>query len=309
MARAKAKAAGRKTVARKPRKKEARFTIKGLLYAFLLIAFFLFSVGVLTYVVFFRMVVAAELSTSHAEIVFEEPEKNKRVIASQYGASLSKNPNPQIAIIIDDMGYHLEVGKKLIEMDVDLSFSFLPHAPFTPQLEKMAYKGGKTVMLHLPLQPRDDVWDPGPGALLLDELSNQRETFLQNLAMVNYATGVNNHMGSLYTENRYAMMTLLHLVAEKKMFFIDSFTSAESAGFEVAENLGLRAARRDLFLDNIQEKDEICSNIDQLVVLAKSRGKAIGIAHPHQQTLEAMEDCLVSRLAGVPVVAVEELLH
>ncbi|MBT8333320.1 MAG: divergent polysaccharide deacetylase family protein, partial [Deltaproteobacteria bacterium] len=33
------------------------------------------------------------------------------------------------------MGYHHDVGKGMLALDLNLTFSFLPHAPFTKELE------------------------------------------------------------------------------------------------------------------------------------------------------------------------------
>ncbi len=74
---AKARVLSKKTKSQR-RKKQSRFpriNLKKTLYTLLLFFFLVFSVGMLTYVVFFRMVVAAELSTfDGGAIVFEEPD-------------------------------------------------------------------------------------------------------------------------------------------------------------------------------------------------------------------------------------------
>ncbi|HER63611.1 MAG TPA: divergent polysaccharide deacetylase family protein, partial [Desulfobacteraceae bacterium] len=75
---------------------------------------------------------------------------------------------PRIAIIIDDMGHHQQVGEELLDLDMNLTFSFLPHAPFTSGQAERARQLGRDILLHMPMEPRDPRWDPGPGALYLD---------------------------------------------------------------------------------------------------------------------------------------------
>jgi len=307
---AKKRPSARKSTSRRKNKdKESRFSLKGLLYPLILAVFFVFSLGVLAYVIFFRMVVAAaEIPRTNESIVFEEPGQPQAIPYSEVDGA--DGTGPVFSIIIDDMGYHYEIGKELIELDINLSYSFLPHAPYTAELEKAAYVKGKTVLLHLPLQPKDSKWDAGPGTLYLGQLDRQRHLFLENLRQVPHATGVNNHMGSLYTENKEAMTMLLEVVAEKKLFFIDSFTSPESEAFNMAEVKGVTTLRRDTFLDNDLDIKVICDRIVELANIAKNRGKAIGIAHPHQQTLDAVKVCLEKGNGiGADLVSVEEILR
>ena len=52
--------------------------------------------------------------------------------------------------------------------------------------------------------------------------------------------------------------------------------------------MGLRSARRDVFLDNRSDPDYIRAQVRQLKALASSRGVAIGIGHDRQATLEVL---------------------
>ncbi len=307
-----ARAGTRKRSKRKTKKKAAnwlsRINIKGIIYTLFLLSLLFFSLCVLTYVIFFRMVVAAELETvseTQTEVIKYQLEEEDPSI---YLFSDGEDAQPKVAIIIDDMGYHRNLGEKLIRLPHNLSFSFLPHAPFTAKLEKMAFDHGKTVLLHQPLEPKDESWDPGPGALYLNELEQQRQIFNHNLSLVPHATGVNNHMGSLYTENEIGMKALLELIAERGLFFIDSFTTSSSQGHALARKIGIQSARRNIFLDNIQESEAICKQLEELTNTARKNGRAIGIAHPHPQTFKAIESCLHSVEKVVQLVSVDKLV-
>ena len=85
---------------------------------------------------------ATEVITIDPIIVFEEPEtasKQERAATvqpdpqGQSGPDLGKPVRPKVAIIIDDMGHHLQVGNQLLALEINLTFSFLPDAPFTEQ--------------------------------------------------------------------------------------------------------------------------------------------------------------------------------
>ena len=200
-------------------------------------------------------------------------------------------PTARFALVIDDMGYHNKIGNALLDLPLDLSFAFLPFAPHTKSQLKLARAQGRDILLHLPMEPTDKKWDPGPGALTT---SMDRETIhrivLQDLAAIPDAIGINNHMGSRFTENEPAMHNFLGLLKKRNIFFLDSQTSSNSVGLRIAKKLGVLTMRRNVFLDNQQDKDIIKKQLDALVFLAKKQGIAIGIAHPHQATLDALRD-------------------
>lgn len=266
--------------------------IKRLFSFLILVSLLVFSISVLGYVIFFRTVLAEEILPAIKHfIVFEEPDPPVPAI-SQEKPQVPAAELPMVSIIIDDMGYHEEVGDKLLKLPIELTFSFLPHAPFTLAQEETAYLMGRNVLLHLPLQPRDAKWDPGPGTLLLgDTPERYRELFEKNFNAVPHAIGVNNHMGSLFTEDATDMRRVLALVKEKDVFFVDSFTSAGSVGLELALEMGIPVARRHIFLDNQRSEEQICAQLERLVEVAEVHNLAVGIAHPYPETHQALKNC------------------
>ena len=292
------------------KRKKARFlervSYRKIAYFLAIFSLFFFSICMLGYVVFFRTVVAAELPFEEHDIQFEEP-----VVPSRDPAlSPAEKKRSQVAIIIDDMGYHPEVGRDLIALDLNLSFSFLPHAPFTKELEEMVYQKGNSILLHLPLEPRSAEWDPGPGALYLrDDSSTRRKKFNDDLRLVPHATGVNNHMGSLFTEDQRAMEELIELLSEQQLFFVDSVTTSASKGLVSAREKKVPTSRRHIFLDNVQEREAICLQLEKLIKLADHQEYAIGIGHPYPQTLSALSSCGLEMLQGVSVVGVDKLVE
>ena len=291
----------------KPKKKHGMFPSIGRLLLFLsLFLVLIFSLCAAGYVIFFRTVFAQEIMPGlKNNIVFEEP--NPPVLQEVHTKEISvkdvptdieitvieEEPElPKVAIIIDDIGYQYETGKHLLELPLEFTFSFLPFAPYTKQLEEAAYANGKTVFLHLPLEPQSADFDPGPGALMLaDSPEIQREKLQRCLAEVPHAVGVNNHMGSLYTEDKIAMERIMVELSHRSLIFVDSYTTSASVGLESARALGIKSARRNVFLDNTLSKDHICGQLEKLVKIANEGGVAIGIGHPHAATLEALKDC------------------
>lgn len=292
-----------------------------ILVFFFLFLFLLFSLLTASYVIFFRTVFASELPVSTGEnIVFEEPDPpvhQEPGDRSEFILEKKKSPRevegkgkPKVAIIIDDMGYHYRLGKRILELPVELTYSFLPFAPYTHELEKYAESLNKTILLHLPLEPKGKNWNPGPGALYLtDSPRDQEQKFQKSLAEIPHAVGVNNHMGSSFTENEFAMRRLLVQVKELSLTYIDSYTTAESVGLNLAQQMGIKSARRHVFLDNMLSETAICKQLDILVKLAEVQGAAIGIGHPHKVTLTAIKNCTPTYLERIDYVDIGEVVE
>ena len=192
---------------------------------------------------------------------------------------------------------------------MELTYSFLPFAPHTRKLENIAYSEGKTIFLHLPLQPKGTAYSPGPGALYLQDLPEEQRVKLKKcLQEVPRAIGINNHMGSSFTEDEGAMKNIVQEMKAQSLIFVDSYTSPGSVALQVAQDASIKSARRNVFLDNIQDEQKICNQLEKLVQIAEKKGWAIGIAHPYPATVNAMTMCGEKYLERVEYVGVPEVL-
>jgi polysaccharide deacetylase 2 family uncharacterized protein YibQ len=222
---------------------------------------------------------------------------------------LTEEARPRIAIIIDDMGYRKITGEALLNLDLNLSFSFLPNAPNAQQQAEKARNLGRDVLLHLPLEPSDPTWKIGPGGLYTSMSKEEmRRVFAKDLAVVPMAVGVNNHMGSYFTENETAMRKLLEIIRDDQLFFLDSLTSSHSLGYETALTMGIKTGRRHIFLDNDHENGKVVSQLLELVSIAEKNGWAIGLAHPFPSTLAALREQKNLLRTRVEVVGISKLI-
>lgn len=221
----------------------------------------------------------------------------------------------KIAIIVDDIGQDRKSIEKLISISPKLSFAVLPHLPYSKYASDRARGVGSDVLLHLPMEPKIvsgyNADDAGEGVLLVGQSkSDIIKTITQNLSSVPNAVGVNNHMGSKFTENGELMGLVLEHLKEKGLFYVDSQTSAKSAGFKLAKSLGMKSAYRDVFLD-IKDKGKkyVKKQLKTLVKKAKKRGYAIGICHPYPQTIEALNEELPKLGKYVEISSVSSILN
>lgn len=199
---------------------------------------------------------------------------------------------PSIAIVIDDLGHHLERGITLVDLPYPLTLSFLPARKYTTQLAKRANLFGKEVMLHAPME-NSRQFNLGYGALTSEMSKAQIQGTLQaSLATIPYMRGVNNHMGSVLTSNSIAMSWVMEVIAQQPLYFLDSRTSAESVAANVASQFNIPTLVRDVFLDHEQSTEYLEQQFEKLITIAEKNGTAIAIGHPHKVTIEFLERTL-----------------
>jgi polysaccharide deacetylase 2 family uncharacterized protein YibQ len=194
----------------------------------------------------------------------------------------------RIALVIDDLGHDVADLRPLEALGVPVTYSVLPYEPQTPEVVAELRRRKAEILLHLPMEPRNGE-NPGPGALLQGMSDGElRQRTEEALKAVPGAVGVNNHMGSLLSAEEGPMNAVLSVLAERSLFFLDSRTSADSVGYKVALGLGVPAAERQVFLDGEATPEAIHTQFQRLLTVARAKGSAIAIGHPHPETLAAL---------------------
>jgi uncharacterized protein len=217
---------------------------------------------------------------------------------------------PKIAIVIDDMGYDLDLATAFMDLDLPLSLSVLPLAPRTADIVYEANRRGTELLLHLPMEPKDypDL-DPGPGAVLtnMDE-RRIRKTINNDIDQIPGIRGVNHHMGSRFTERPDKMKIVLRELKRRNLFYLDSRTTNLTVAYDLAKDMGVPAAKKDVFLDNDLSSKSIRFEMERLLGIARYSGIAIGIGHPHKETLDILRDYEGILRTEFKVVPVSELV-
>jgi len=201
-------------------------------------------------------------------------------------------PLGEIAIVIDDFGQDLEMAKRFLAIPLAITFSILPFQAHSAEIASLANSRGHEVILHLPMEPREyPRINPGSGALLVSMSPDKIQQAVQAaLDACPNISGVNNHMGSRFTENAASMRIVLAELQRRGLYFIDSFTTDKSVGYSLAKELNLPAARRDIFLDHAPTEGFVRSQIAQLIHKAKLQGSAVAIGHPYKSTYKILSE-------------------
>ncbi len=198
---------------------------------------------------------------------------------------------PRIAIIIDDLGYGLAAGERALNLPGPVAYAVLPATPSGKTLAEIAHARGKEVLLHLPLQAAIQKKAGEPGGLMLDMTRGQfANTFAEDFASVPHVVGINSHRGSLLTRHPGHMAWLMEEIQMRgNLFFVDSYTTHASIALQLAQEAGVPAVKRDVFLDPDHAPGTLEREFGRLKKLAKQRGFAVGIGHPYPETLTMLE--------------------
>ncbi|MCF8063505.1 MAG: divergent polysaccharide deacetylase family protein [Deltaproteobacteria bacterium] len=218
---------------------------------------------------------------------------------------------PRVAIIIDDLGYDRALARAFASLDIPVSLSVLPMAPRTADVAAEAGRKGRELMLHLPMEPKGyPELNPGPGALL-NNMGRKEilDLVARHVGQVPGARGVNNHMGSSFTELEDKVTVVMEELSREGLFFVDSKTTGRSVAYSLACKMGVPAASRSVFLDNEPTSRSIGIQVERLLGIARHRGTAVGIAHPFPGTLKALKEEGARLRNAVEIVTVSEVVE
>jgi len=234
------------------------------------------------------------------------------LLSSPAAPAADSSPGPRVAIIIDDLGYGGEATERLLSLqNVPLTLAILPNLPYSKEIAQRAHEAGFEIMLHLPMEPLNENIPLEKGTITCDMDDKQIRESLENaLESIQWVVGVNNHMGSKATSDKRVMELVLGVLKEKGLFFVDSRTTPASYGYQMAKQLGLRCASRDIFLDGVDDEEYIKEQVIKLFELAKKRGKALGIGHVRDKTVDVLYEMLpeAGEKFGVNLVFASQIL-
>jgi polysaccharide deacetylase 2 family uncharacterized protein YibQ len=219
--------------------------------------------------------------------------------------------NPQLAIILDDLGHDRSAADSLLALPFPLTVSVLPHLPFSTDVAEEIHRRGDEVLLHLPMESQSGEAPPEGVQLRVGMNQDDVEAILTGmLETVPHATGVNNHQGSRATADSALMDALMPALRRRGLFFIDSRTTAATVAYDSAERAGVPAASRKVFLDDASSREAILAQLDLAARDARRDGSAIAIGHPHPRTIAALAGG-VPRLeaGGIRLVFASDLVH
>lgn len=199
----------------------------------------------------------------------------------------------RLAIVIDDFGYSAEPITAFASIDRPLTYAVLPYRLHSNEAASKALAAGHQVMLHLPLEPLSSAEEQEKTSIKVTMTDEEiRRIVTQAIKEVPGIKGINNHQGSRATADKRVMKTVLSVVKNNNLFFIDSRTTAQSVAAATARELKIKTGENEVFLDN---EDNVGAVKQQLRVAAKialKEGESIAIGHARLNTARALREML-----------------
>jgi len=234
-------------------------------------------------------------------------------VVAHWPGRVSQSEKPEakkVAIVIDDLGYNLHNVQGLYAIKKPITFSVLPNLTYSKVIAEDAARRGYNVMLHLPLESSHKEAPREKDTICVNMTEDEVISKLrQALLTVPHAKGVSNHMGSVATVDKALMQTIFKELKARRLYFLDSLVVGNSVCGEVADKVGIRLVRRDVYLDNINDASYIKKQFSLLIKEAMQSGSSIGIAHDRPVTVRTLaSEMEKAEEEGIKFVFVSELV-
>ncbi|KAB3535511.1 divergent polysaccharide deacetylase family protein [Alkaliphilus pronyensis] len=222
----------------------------------------------------------------------------------------------RVAIIIDDFGNNGVGSKEILEINRPLTCAVIPFLKNTKADARDIFTSGHEVIIHMPMEPHigDPKWLGEKGITEDLELEVIKAIVEEAIADVPFAVGMNNHMGSKVTENKRIMETIILVLKDNNMYFLDSKTSSKSVVKEVAIENEVPYLERLVFLDNRKDVESIKKQLRLLGDLAIKHKTAVAIGHVGPEggraTAKAIKEMIPELEAmGVEILPASKLIN
>lgn len=199
------------------------------------------------------------------------------------------NGLPMIAVVIDDMGVDRKHTEKAMLLRAPLTLSFLTYAEDLDRWTEAAHKRGHELMLHVPMEPQGEKYDPGPDVLEVGLNPEEiRRRLVWGLNRFDGFVGINNHMGSRFTADNVGMRVVMEELRKRGLLWLDSVTTEKSVGADMAKRFSVPTVSRNVFIDNDGNVAAVKAQLVKAEAHARKHGIAIAIGHPREATIEAL---------------------
>ncbi len=197
-----------------------------------------------------------------------------------YAIPPAKN-NATLIFVIDDAGYNVANVKAYASLPFPITIAVLPKLAHSKDAAYVVRANKKELILHQPMQSTNLKLNPGPGAITPDMTSAEIAALVkENLDEIGpEVKGLNNHEGSLITEDLSRIGTVLDVAKERKIYFLDSRTTVQTKAPQAASSRSMSIKERDVFIDDIVSREEMLAQIYRGLDIANKNGKVIMIGH------------------------------
>ncbi|MCW8822278.1 MAG: divergent polysaccharide deacetylase family protein [Sulfurovum sp.] len=243
----------------------------------------------------------AETKTSTEPLLQEIP----RIKIQKNVMLTDRTTKPKLAIIIDDVSTRNQLNK-IEDTGIKMTPSIFPPSKLSMTSHTLA-TGLKHYMIHLPMESGSAQFNTQYKTLITTFSDEEIEARVKELRkLFPTARYINNHTGSVFTDDYHAMETLYTALRKEGFMFVDSRTIGSTKVPQIAEEFGDAYVARDIFIDNEHNVPYIHRQLQKAVNMAKKKGYAIAIGHPHKMTMKALSSA-AGIFQDVELVYIDEL--
>lgn len=205
---------------------------------------------------------------------------------TKHSALAYRGKKPKLVIIIDDVSSSKQLAR-IKSLPIKVTPSIFPPYELSKSNHKLA-QGLEHYMIHLPMQS-GKAYDKQYGTLKVTDSQEKIEARVKEIRrLFPAARYINNHTGSVFTNNYNAMKILYTALRNEGFVFVDSRTTGMTKVPKIAHDFGDAYVARDIFIDNKQNIPYIHAQLKKAVQNARKNGYAVAIGHPHTITMKAL---------------------
>lgn len=221
--------------------------------------------------------------------------------------SMAEARSGKLAIVIDDVGYSHQYDQEVFAMPTEIAVAIIPVAPYAKARHQQAVQQGRNILIHLPMQPRNNQKIEEGGLHLGMSRQTVAHRVLAAKTVLPKAIGLNNHMGSAATADQTLMSHLMEALKQHHLAFLDSKTIGSSVAAKTAKQHGIQSLERHIFLDDSDRYEDVQRQFQLAINYARKNGTAIMIGHPRKNTVAVLQQQLRQLPADIRLVSMQAL--
>ncbi len=228
---------------------------------------------------------------------FDEIVTHHLILEKDLTLFVHKQNTHSITLIFDELENNFEQKSLdyLLESDAIFNFAIQPNQKHSNKIAKKAKEYNKEILLSLPLEPKGYPQNnPGNETILSEftksEISQRIKNYIHNLPN---CVGIINYKGSRATEIPEVMQAILQEAKKEHIYYIDTFASPRSVGWQTAHELGILTNKVSWTIDANQKPEFIEEQLQRLLRTAAKKKNIIALIHFHPKIVPIIEKLLV----------------
>lgn len=219
------------------------------------------------------------------------------------------DPAPRLAIVVVDEGADVGAARNALKLSAPVTLAIAPTADSAEKTAMAARNAGREVLLLLPMQS-DSHFDttPNPVAINVPRPELIRRVNW-NLAQIDGYVGVMNGAGGEVTRDPQTMRTVLEIIDDEGLAFIDAREHPDSIAGAVARRMAIPAGDRTVEVKPGADAADLGADLASAVIHAEKWGSAIVTIPAERRLVTALQQWLTTPQPKVKIAPVSAVIQ